>query len=81
MIESFRLERVPEFSEFLGSGLNLFVNFCIDFTASNLPAEDKNSNHHINPSSSKRGATPSDMNEYQKAISAVGKVLELYDQD
>jgi len=65
------------FSCFTLGGTEIAVDFAIDFTNSNGEPEEITSLHYINPK-----FDPLDfysMNEYQKAISAIGYVLEPYD--
>lgn len=60
------------FYDFITSGLQLNFTVGIDFTASNGEAQKAGSLHYI---------TPEGPNDYQKAISSVGSVIEDYDFD
>jgi hypothetical protein len=65
------------FSSFTLGGTEIDVDFAIDFTNSNGEPDHVTSLHYINPK-----FDPMDfysMNDYQKAISAIGYVLEPYD--
>ncbi|KAJ3340245.1 hypothetical protein HDU93_007207 [Gonapodya sp. JEL0774] len=63
------------FFDFVSRGAEVSLAVAIDFTQSNGDPRLPNSLHYRNPNQ------PSAMNEYQRAISAVGTVLEPYDSD
>ena len=62
----------PSFLEYISGGCEINVVVAVDFTASNGDPNDRKSLHHKNPS---------DWNSYQKAIIAVGEILEKYSHD
>ncbi|KAH9509557.1 Copine-3 [Bulinus truncatus] len=68
------LQMMKEFSflEYIFGGLQINLTVGVDFTESNGRPDDPRSLHFVNP------AEP---NEYMKAISAVGAVLQDYDWD
>jgi uncharacterized protein YegL len=65
------------FSCFTLGGTEIAIDFAIDFTNSNGEPEEKTSLHYINPQFDPLNFYS--MNDYQKAISAIGYVLEPYD--
>jgi len=65
------------FSSFTLGGTEIDVDFAIDFTNSNGEPEEPTSLHYINPKYDPLNFYT--MNAYQKAISAIGYVLEPYD--
>ncbi|KAI9136448.1 Copine-domain-containing protein [Paraphysoderma sedebokerense] len=67
------VDYVHTFLEFIAGGMQISLAVGIDFTSSNGNPRNDNSLHYINPSG--------ELNEYQKAIHAVGNVLETYDTD
>mmetsp|Transcript_12442 Transcript_12442/g.27394 ORF Transcript_12442/g.27394 Transcript_12442/m.27394 type:complete len:352 (-) Transcript_12442:551-1606(-) len=66
------LGKKPTFVDYLSGGCQLNLSVAIDFTGSNGDPRQPGTLHHVNPSS---------LNSYQKAILAVGPVLEKYDAD
>mmetsp|Transcript_15009 Transcript_15009/g.56934 ORF Transcript_15009/g.56934 Transcript_15009/m.56934 type:complete len:523 (+) Transcript_15009:482-2050(+) len=68
-----RLVVIPSFLDYLAGGLEISMMVSIDFTGSNGNPLDPISLHAISSS----GAA----NEYERAINAVGRVLEPYDAD
>lgn len=71
-IDSIRVQRVFGFNDYLASGLNIAVNFAVDFTGSNGEPVDQDSLHF------RGGATP---NSYETALSQVASVLLPFDKD
>jgi len=67
------------FSCFSLGGTEFAVDFAIDFTNSNGDPKEKTSLHYINPKFDPLNFYT--MNDYQKAISAIGYVLEPYDSN
>jgi hypothetical protein len=61
----------PSFAEYLKSGWFINMSLAIDYTASNGDVKNPKSLHFINEDSEK-------MNEYETAMSAVGKILNTY---
>ena len=61
----FKIEEKKSFVEYLKSGWFINLSVAIDFTASNGEL------HNINEN-------PEDLNDYQRAILEVGKILEPY---
>ncbi|ORX52100.1 Copine-domain-containing protein [Piromyces finnis] len=73
------IKEEQSFSCFTLGGTEIAVDFAIDFTGSNGDPDEETSLHYINPK-----YDPMDfysMNDYQKAISAIGYVLEPYDSN
>jgi len=67
------------FSCFTLGGTEFAVDFAVDFTNSNGATVDKTSLHYINPQYDPTNFYS--MNDYQKAISAIGYVIEPYDSN
>eukprot|EP00350_Pseudokeronopsis_sp_OXSARD2_P006211 CAMPEP_0170549608 /NCGR_PEP_ID=MMETSP0211-20121228/7754_1 /TAXON_ID=311385 /ORGANISM="Pseudokeronopsis sp., Strain OXSARD2" /LENGTH=106 /DNA_ID=CAMNT_0010855715 /DNA_START=663 /DNA_END=983 /DNA_ORIENTATION=+ len=61
---------IPDFIRHLRSGWGFNMAVGIDFTASNKKITEKDSLHYLN-----------EFNQYENAISSVGKILEPYDED
>ncbi|OUM69092.1 hypothetical protein PIROE2DRAFT_57614 [Piromyces sp. E2] len=74
-----RVERVKNFSfmDFPMGGTEISVSFAIDFTASNGVQTSPSSLHYNSPNYDITNFYS--LNEYQKAISSIGYVLEPYD--
>jgi len=72
IFEKIEVREGKSLTDFLRNGLNLFMNYAIDFTASNGDPKDPNSLHHL-----KQGS----LNLYQQAIQSIGTILESYDYD
>ena len=68
-IESFKKKELIDFTDYLKGGLNLIQFMGIDFTLSNKAPHDKNSLHYF---------SPGNLNQYQRAILALGEILEKY---
>jgi hypothetical protein len=73
------LTRVRKYSfiDFPMNGTEVAVSFAIDFTASNGDPNNSNSLHYRTPNYDMNNFYT--LNEYQKAISSIGYVLEPYD--
>ncbi|KAJ3127828.1 Copine-8 [Nowakowskiella sp. JEL0407] len=67
------VERIPTFLDYIAGGTEINVAVAIDFTGSNGDPRDSSSLHHI--------YRDGRYNDYQKAIKAVGGILEAYDKD
>jgi len=65
LVNHFNLYEVPTFPEYLRSGWEINLVVAIDFTASNGDPHNSDSLHYL-------GGT----NQYEKAINAVGHILE-----
>lgn len=68
------IEHHPTFTDFIKGGCEMSLIAAIDFTGSNGDPDMINSLHHID-------ATGNSLNDYQSAISSVGRILEHYDSD
>lgn len=68
-VSGFSKREVVSFTDFLRGGLNLVQFMGIDFTLSNRPCTEVGSLHHFAPGS---------LNQYQRAILALGEILEKY---
>ncbi|CAG8454651.1 15828_t:CDS:10 [Acaulospora morrowiae] len=66
------VEERPTFLDYIAGGTVINLVVAIDFTSSNGNPRSPRSLHYI------RGSEP---NDYQRAISSVGKILEAYDRD
>ena len=66
--------QIPTFADYLKSGIQLNMITAIDFTMSNGSVSSENSLHYIS-------SNPSEMNQYEKCISAVGAVLTKYNKN
>jgi hypothetical protein len=75
--ENITYSKEYSFIEFPMLGTQISVVFAIDFTGSNGEVTDPNSLHYRSPNCDYNNF--STLNEYQKAIAAVGYVLEPYD--
>lgn len=62
-------------AEYLQGGIRIGLSVGIDFTGSNGTPSSKSSLHYFNP------AQPHNLNDYQKAILAIGNILLNYDDD
>lgn len=62
---------MPTFVDYLQSGVGVSLVAAIDYTASNRPQVDPNSLHSMNPAT----------NQYKKALTQVGYVVQPYDAD
>mmetsp|Transcript_12010 Transcript_12010/g.38183 ORF Transcript_12010/g.38183 Transcript_12010/m.38183 type:complete len:525 (-) Transcript_12010:314-1888(-) len=67
-----KLTKVHSFFDYLKGGLEVSLHVAVDFTASNGKPSASTSLHYLNP------LTP---NQYARAISETGAVLEAYDHD
>jgi hypothetical protein len=66
-----KIERHPTLGQFIMGGLQISLTVCIDFTASNGDPSSRKSLHRL--------AQPGEpMNDYEKAITSVGSVIEAY---
>jgi len=65
----------PEFIDYLTGGCQISLAVAIDFTASNGDPREEGTPHYFYPPDSEQ------WNDYQKAIFAVGSILEKYDSD
>ena len=70
LIEAFKITERPSFIDYLRSGWGLSLAVAIDFTGSNGDPKNASSLHNI-----------SKINQYEHAISQVGSILEVYDND
>ncbi|ORX82967.1 Copine-domain-containing protein [Anaeromyces robustus] len=68
-----------EFVDFPLGGTEILVSFAIDFTASNGQPSEPDSLHYKKPNYDPNNFNT--LNEYQKAISSIGYVLEPYDSN
>jgi hypothetical protein len=68
-----RKHKKPEFLDYLAGGLEINLSIAIDFTGSNGDPRQPGTLHHIHPSG--------ELNDYEKAITAVGSVIARYDSD
>jgi hypothetical protein len=69
-IHQFKLVEKPSFIDYLRSGWQINLCVAIDYTASNGEYSQPNSLHYLG-----------DFNQYEQAISSVGSILEVYDND
>jgi len=77
VFDRFILNKDFKFMDFIMGGTEIAVSFALDFTGSNGRKESPKSLHYNSPN-----YNPNDfysLNEYQKAISSLGYVLEPYD--
>ncbi|XP_055892331.1 copine-3-like [Biomphalaria glabrata] len=72
ILNSLQMFKEFSFLEYIFGGLQMNLTVAIDFTSSNGKPDDPKSLHHINPDQP---------NEYVRAITAVGAVLQDYDWD
>lgn len=70
MIQGIELREKPSFVEYLRSGWNINMSVAIDFTASNGEVTAPTSLHRLYQTG--------EQNDYEKAISSVGSILEPY---
>eukprot|EP00548_Thalassiothrix_antarctica_P008354 CAMPEP_0194133326 /NCGR_PEP_ID=MMETSP0152-20130528/3545_1 /TAXON_ID=1049557 /ORGANISM="Thalassiothrix antarctica, Strain L6-D1" /LENGTH=599 /DNA_ID=CAMNT_0038828623 /DNA_START=46 /DNA_END=1845 /DNA_ORIENTATION=+ len=70
-----RVKSRPEFIDYLTGGCQISLAVAIDFTASNGDPREEGTPHYFYPPDSEQ------WNDYQKAIFAVGSILEKYDSD
>lgn len=70
---SFRNARRPRFVDYLSGGMELELCIAIDFTGSNGDPRRPGTLHYIHPDGS--------LNDYEKAITAVGSIIAKYDHD
>jgi len=70
-----RVKSKPEFIDYLTGGCQISLAVAIDFTASNGDPREEGTPHYFYPPDSEQ------WNDYQKAIFAVGSILEKYDSD
>jgi len=68
-----KIVKRPTFLEYVRGGMELKLTVAVDFTASNGPPEDPTSLHHISPNGQ--------MNQYQRILDTVGRILLDYDSD
>ena len=72
-VSNFSIQQRPSFLDFLRGGVQLNAIVAIDFTNSNCHTDNPNSLHAM--------SSYGDLNEYQKAISAVASIVLKYDFD
>lgn len=65
------LDKKENFVDYISGGCNLNLCVAIDFTASNGDPRTPGSPHYIDPSG--------DLNEYEKALTAIGSIISKYD--
>jgi len=63
----------PTFTDYIAGGCEMSLTVAIDFTGSNGDPRQPGTLHHFNSDGSK--------NDYEKAISAIGSILQNYDHD
>eukprot|EP01039_Chlorochromonas_danica_P004770 gene4770-5230_t len=68
------IEHRPTFAEFITGGCEISLVVAIDFTGSNGDPSQSSSLHYID-------STGRTQNQYEEAISCVGRILEHYDSD
>lgn len=68
--DNVKFAKKPSFVEYLRSGWFINMSVAIDFTASNGEVFEPTSLHRIHPDGT--------LNDYEKAISSVGSILEPY---
>lgn len=66
-----KVEHHPTLGQYIMGGLTISLSVCIDFTASNGDPNSGRSLHRI-------GRTGEHMNDYEKAITSIGSVIEAY---
>ena len=66
-----KVEKHHTLGQYVMGGLNIFMNVCIDFTASNGNPSERKSLHRF-------GNPGEPMNDYEKAITSVASVIEAY---
>lgn len=72
VVDSISVRQKHSFLEYLAGGTEIQLMIAVDFTASNGDPRDSKSLHYMGGGR---------MNDYQKALTAVGAVLEPYDHD
>jgi hypothetical protein len=68
-----RNRKKSDFIDYVAGGLEINLSIAIDFTGSNGDPRQPGTLHHIHPSG--------ELNDYEKAITAVGSVIARYDSD
>ena len=66
-------QRRPEFVDYISGGLEINLQFAIDFTGSNGDPRKAGTLHYIHPDGK--------LNDYEKALTAVGSIIARYDAD
>ncbi|KAL3909346.1 MAG: hypothetical protein SGILL_008122 [Bacillariaceae sp.] len=66
-------QRRPHFTDYLAGGLEISLSIAIDFTGSNGDPRVPGTLHHI--------SRDGQLNDYEKVLTAVGRVLARYDSD
>jgi hypothetical protein len=66
--------RVPKFIDYLSGGLEINLTVAIDFTGSNGDPRKPGTLHHLAPDKQQ-------LNDYEKALTAVGSIVARYDSD
>ncbi|CAM9714165.1 unnamed protein product [Ectocarpus sp. 12 AP-2014] len=64
----------PSFLDYIAGGTEISFTMAIDYTASNGNPADPRSLHYVDPAGTV-------LNDYAKAMSGIGRVLEFYDTD
>ena len=70
-IDRFELKPAVNFLEYIFGGCQLHLTVAVDFTGSNGPPSDPDSLHSVDPTK----------NQYLKALTAVGGILQYYDRE
>ena len=73
LITSLRIQHIASFIEYLKANWTLTLSVGIDLSSSNGAISDPNSYHYLTPD-------PEQMNQYEKVLTSVGKILEPYSQ-
>ncbi|KAJ3163271.1 hypothetical protein HK101_000636 [Irineochytrium annulatum] len=81
VVESYEVVREETFIDHVARGCVFSLAVAIDFTGSNGDPRQPTSLHFMPGFGQKNAAAPYGMNEYQRAIVGVGKVLAEYDHD
>jgi len=63
----------PTFTDYISGGCEINICFAIDFTGSNGDPRRQGTLHYMDPSGR--------LNDYEKAITAIGRILSSYDTD
>lgn len=71
ILEKFEVVQVPNFIDYLKSGLQLNLVVAIDFTGSNGSPSSMNSLHYIGPNPT----------QYQQVLRGIWEIIENYDSD
>lgn len=74
IVEHCTITERPSFLDYIAGGTEISFTVAIDFTASNGSPADRRSLHYVDP-------TGRELNDYAKAMSGIGRVLEFYDTD